>query len=500
MARDPRFVMALDQGTTSSRAILFDSDSTVRGVAQREFEQFYPRPGWVEHDALEIWETQLAVAREVLDGTGVAPRDVHAIGITNQRETTVLWDRRTGEPVHHAIVWQDRRTASACDRLRASGAADMITARTGLQVDPYFSATKLAWLLDNVAGARARAAAGELAFGTIDAWLLWKLTGEHATDPSNASRTMLFSLELGDWDPELLELFDVPADILPEIRSSSELYATVDASLLGAEVPVAGIAGDQQAALFGQMCVRPGTAKNTYGTGCFLLANTGDQVVRSSARLLSTVAWKIGGTTTYALEGSVFVGGAAVQWLRDGLGIIESASDIEGLAASVPDAGGVHCVPAFTGLGAPYWDPYARGAIVGLTRGSTRAHIARATLDGIAHQVADVIEAMEQDRGQPIHELRVDGGAAANDLLLQIQSDLLQVPVVRPRLLETTALGAAYLAGLATGFWPDIEALEERWSVGDSFTPQASAEDTVAERREWEQAVAGVRALARRRS
>jgi len=487
------FILALDQGTTSSRAIVFDEASEIRGVAQREFRQIYPEPGRVEHDPNEIWTSQLAVAQEALAAAGLAASDLAAIGITNQRETTVLWDRATGEPLHNAIVWQDRRTAPLCDDLREGPHADMIVERTGLQIDPYFSGTKLAWLLEHVPGARQRAAAGEIAFGTVDSWLLWKLTGRHATDPSNASRTMLFDLASGDWHNDLLEVLDIPRCLLPEVLPSSGRFGVAREELLGAAVPVTGIIGDQQAALFGQMCTRPGMAKTTYGTGCFLLANTGEQIVRSENRLLATVAWQIGDRLTYALEGSVFVGGAAVQWLRDGLGIISDSAEVEALAASVESSEGVYCIPAFAGLGAPHWDAYARGAILGLTRGSTAAHIARATLEGIAYQVADVLDAMEADRGEAISELRVDGGAAANRLLLQFQADLLGADVVRPRNLETTALGAAYMAGLAAGVWSDIETLENRWSVDQRISPQRSAADVRDLRAGWDRAIASVR-------
>jgi glycerol kinase len=492
-------VLALDQGTTSSRAIIFNAEGDALGTAQREFEQIFPQPGWVEHSATEIWQTQLAVAREALVAAGLKAGEITAIGITNQRETTVLWDRRTGEPIHNAIVWQDRRTAQRCDELRSGPTATMFRERTGLQIDPYFSGTKVAWLLDHVEGARQRAESGELAFGTIDSWLLWNLTAGrvHATDASNASRTLLFDIHTQDWDPELLAALDVPATVLPTVRDSSEVYGETDADLLGSAIPVAGIAGDQQAALFGQMCVQPGMPKNTYGTGCFLLMNTGSEAVTSDNGLLTTVAWRLGGRPTYALEGAVFIGGAAVQWLRDGLGIIDSAADVEALAAQVDDNGGIYCVPAFAGLGAPHWDAYARGAVLGITRGTTAAHLARATLEGIAHQVADVLEAMVADSGVQIPELRVDGGAAANDLLLQIQADLMGARVVRPTHLESTALGAAYLAGLATGVWDGTDELAQRWGVDSSFETQMAAEDVASMRSGWGKAVQRSRGWAR---
>ena len=487
-----RCVLALDQGTTSSRAILFDHAGAIVAMARRELPQIFPRPGWVEHDPEEIWRTQLEAAGEALARAGVGPSDLAAIGITNQRETTLVWERDTGRPIHHAIVWQDRRTADRCERLRADGLEERIRERTGLVVDPYFSATKLAWILDHVPGAREGAEAGRLAFGTVDSWLLWKLTGGgvHATDVSNASRTMLLGLESLAWDEELLRVFRVPRSMLPEVRPSSEIYARVHPGVesLGG-VPVAAIAGDQQAALFGQMCLSPGLAKNTYGTGCFLLQNTGDSPVASRNRLLSTVAWTVGGRTAYALEGSVFIGGAVVQWIRDGLGLIRESHEIEALAASVPDSGGVFLVPAFAGLGAPYWDPYARGAIVGLTRGTGAAHIARAAIEAMAYQVADLLDAVGADSGIPLQELRVDGGAAANDALLQFQSDLLGVPVVRPEVIETTALGAAYLAGLAVGFWESSEALAGHWRAARRFEPAIGRPE--AERRiaRWREAV-----------
>jgi glycerol kinase len=487
-----RYVLALDQGTTSSRAILFDRDGAVCAVAQREFQQIFPRPGWVEHDADEIWATQIAVAAEALVRGGAEPGDLAAIGITNQRETTLVWDRRTGQPIGNAIVWQDRRTADFCDRLKAQGHEATVRDRTGLVIDAYFSGSKIAWMLANVPGARARAEAGELAFGTVDSWLVWKLTNgqAHITDVSNASRTMLFNIHTLAWDPELLALLDIPAAMLPSVRSSSEIYGRVSTSLGLAGVPVAGIAGDQQAALFGQLCVTPGLAKNTYGTGCFLLQNTGTQAVPSRNRLVTTVAWRIGGQTEYALEGSVFIGGAVVQWLRDGLGIIRSSADVEALAASVPDNGGVYLVPAFAGLGAPHWDPYARGTIAGITRGTTAGHLARAAVESIAYQVADLLDAIHGDAGIPLEELRVDGGAAGNDMLMQFQADLLDVPVVRPAVTETTALGAAYLAGLAVGFWNSVADLAGQWRVERRFEPAMPRPQADGLRAHWREALA----------
>jgi len=479
-------VLALDQGTTSSRAIVFDAAGAVRGVAQKEFTQIFPRAGWVEHDAREIWATQIGVAAEALAHAGLQPGDIAAVGITNQRETTVLWDRKTGTPIHNAIVWQDRRTADACEHLKAAGAGEMVQAKTGLLIDAYFSASKIQWLLEHVPGARARAEAGELAFGTIDSWLVWNLTNgaQHVTDVSNASRTMLFNIHTLQWDDELLRLFDVPARLLPQVRSSSEVYGTWRDS-----VPVAGIAGDQQAALFGQMCRTPGMSKNTYGTGCFLLQNVGTRPIASRRQLVSTVAWQIGGRTEYALEGSVFIGGAVVQWIRDGLGLVKTAAEIEPLAASVSDNGGVYLVPAFAGLGAPHWDPYARGTIVGITRGTTAGHIARAALESIAYQVADLLDAMAADSGITLTELRVDGGAATNDTLMQFQADVLGVPVVRPAVTETTALGAGYLAGLAVQYWPSADALTGQWRAERQFEPHMPRPAAEALRNRWKTAV-----------
>ena len=465
------YILALDQGTTSSRAIVFDRQGGVIATAQQEFRQIFPKPGWVEHDAQEIWATQSQVAMQAIERGHITANEIAAIGITNQRETTVVWDRKTGRPICNAIVWQDRRTAAACDRLRARGLASTIKRKTGLVVDAYFSATKLQWILANVPGARAKARAGLLAFGTVDSWLVWNLTGgrQHVTDPSNASRTMLFNIHTGDWDDELLTLFGVPRTILPEVRASSEVYG--ESHLFGAPIPIAGIAGDQQAALFGQVCTKPGMVKNTYGTGCFMLMHTGTRPIQSKNNLLTTVAWRIGDRTEYALEGSIFIAGAIVQWLRDGLGIIATSAEVEALAARVPDNGGVYVVPAFAGLGAPHWDQYARGLIVGLTRGSNQSHIARAALEGIAYQVADVLRAMERDAKIRLKELRVDGGASSNNLLMQFQADVLGVPVVRPTVSETTALGAAYLAGLAVGYWKGLSEIASQWQSDRRFAP-----------------------------
>ena len=466
-----KYILALDQGTTSSRAIVFNHAGSVKSVAQKEFPQIFPKPGWVEHDPETIWKTQLATAKAALKKARLTADKIAAIGITNQRETTVLWDRQTGKPIHNAIVWQDRRTAKECDRFKSAGHATMIRRKTGLVIDAYFSATKIAWLLKNVKGARAKARAGRLAFGTIDSWLIWKLTGgaKHVTDASNASRTMLFNLRTGDWDAELLKLFKIPRNLLPEIRGSSEVVG--ETKLLGKTIPVSGIAGDQQAALFGQCCTKPGMVKNTYGTGCFMLMHTGAKPITSKNNLLSTVAWRIGGRTEFALEGSIFIAGAVTQWLRDGLNFFKNAAEIEKLAASVKDNGGVYLVPAFAGLGTPHWDQHARGVLCGLTRGATKAHIARAALEGIAYQVHDVLGAMERDADIHLKELRVDGGASANNLLMQFQSDLLKVPVVRPKVTETTALGAAYLAGLAVGYWKSQKDIATQWGVDRRFKP-----------------------------
>jgi glycerol kinase len=481
-------ILALDQGTTSSRAIVFDHDGSMLAVAQKEFGQIFPQSGWVEHDANEIWQTQLETARAALAKAKLGAGDIAGIGITNQRETTVIWDRKTGEPIHNAIVWQDRRTAAFCDELKAKGHGELVQQRTGLVIDAYFSGSKVRWLLDHVPGARERAGRGELAFGTIDSWLVWKLTNgaKHVIDTTNASRTMLYNLR-GGWDDDLLRILDVPRELLPEVRSSSEVYG--ETTLLGGPIKIAGIAGDQQAALFGQNCFERGMAKNTYGTGCFMLMNIGTEPQISRHKLITTAAWTLGGKTEYALEGSVFIGGAVVQWLRDGLGIIQTSADVEKLAATVPSSGGVYLVPAFAGLGAPHWDQYARGTITGITRGTTAAHIARAALDGIAFQVADVLEVMNADSGIPMTSLRVDGGASANDMLMQFQADILQVPVVRPKVIETTALGAAYLAGLATGFWKDRKDVSRSWQVDRTFEPQMSADKAAHRRARWTQAL-----------
>jgi glycerol kinase len=468
-----KYILSFDQGTTSSRAIVFNKQGEVVSVAQKEFTQFFPEPGWVEHDANEIWYTQLGVAAEAVVKAGLSTQDIAAIGITNQRETTVVWDRSSHQPIHKAIVWQDRRTASYCDELKRQGLAEDIQKRTGLIPDAYFSATKVKWILDNVEGAREKAKRGELCFGTVDAWLLFKLTNGkvHATDVTNASRTMLYNINSLQWDEEMLKLFDIPAAILPEVRSSSEIYGYTDQVLTGTNIPISGIAGDQQAALFGQMCTQPGMVKNTYGTGCFMLMNTGTQPILSKNNLLTTIAWKIGDTTTYALEGGVFIAGAVVQWLRDGLGIIKTSAEVEKLAASVEDNGGVYFVPSFAGLGAPYWNQHARGTMMGITRGTTAAHIARASIESIAFQTMDVLQAMNADASIPIKQIRVDGGATVNDLLMQFQSDMLGCSVVRPKITETTAAGAAYLAGLAIGLWKDLAEIEQYWKEERTFEP-----------------------------
>lgn len=487
--------MALDQGTTSSRCIIFDRTGAMRSAVQKEFRQHYPKPGWVEHDALEIWETTLEVARGAMAESGLSAADIAAIGITNQRETTVVWDRFTGKPVCPAIVWQCRRTAPMADALIAAGWSDKIRVKTGLVPDAYFSGTKLRWILDNVPGARARAEAGELLFGTIDTWLIWNLTGGrcHVTDYTNAARTMLFNIHTLQWDPALLDMLEIPASMLPEVRPSSCIYGHTLPGMIGGGIPIAGAAGDQQAALFGQCCFAPGEVKNTYGTGCFLLMHTGAHAVASQNGLLTTLAASPDGTAQYALEGSVFVAGAAVQWLRDELHVIESAAETEALARSVPNTAGGYVVPAFTGLGAPYWDPYARGAIVGLTRGFGRAHLARATLESLAYQVADVCRAMEQDAGLPLRCLKVDGGASANSFLMQFQADLLDAQVLRPQCIETTALGAAYLAGLAVGYWQDLDEIRAVWALEQDFTPAMTSEARQTHLEGWRRAVACAR-------
>jgi glycerol kinase len=486
-----KVIIALDQGTTSSRAIVIDRDARMLGVAQKELTMHYPRPGWVEQDPQEIWSTQLDMAREALAAAKSTAADVAAIGITNQRETTVLWDRETGRPVYNAIGWQDRRTAAICEQLQAQGAEALVTSRTGLLLDPYFSGTKLQWMLDNLDGVRALAEAGRLAFGTIDTWLIWNLTAGrvHATDVSNASRTLLFNIHTRDWDAELLQLLRIPRAVLPDVVGSGGVCGEVDQALLGTAIPIAGIAGDQQAALFGQQCVNPGMVKNTYGTGCFMLMNTGDRPVESKSRLLTTVAWQIGERFEYALEGSVFVAGAVVKWLRDSLGIIQSSAQVSELAATVEDNGGVYFVPAFAGLGAPYWDPLARGAVIGLTGGSRAAHLARAALESIAFQTADVLDAMRADSGIQVKELRVDGGVSQSDLLMQFQADILDVPILRPKIFESTALGAAYLAGLAVGFWRDAAELQNQWQVERRFEPRMSNMRRESLKSTWHEAV-----------
>jgi glycerol kinase len=488
-------ILSLDQGTTSSRAIVFDHSGMMLGEARKEFRQVFPQSGWVEHDPAEIWSSQLQAARAALAAARISPDKVSAIGIANQRETAIIWDRRTGEPIHNAIVWQDRRTAPICEDLKRAGLGSFIQERTGLVIDAYFSGSKIRWLLDHIPGARQRAMRGELAFGTVDTWLLWKLThgALHATDSSNASRTLLFNLHTGTWDDELLRTLEVPREVLPQIRSSSEVYGETAPDIFGAPVPIAGVCGDQQSALFGQNCFHRGMAKNTYGTGCFMLMHVGDRPVASRNQLLATIAWNVRGRTEYALEGSVFIGGAVVQWLRDGLGIIRSSAEVEALARTVPDCGGVYLVPAFAGLGAPHWDQYARGTITGLTRGTTAGHIARAALEGIAFQVADVLDVMRTDSQVPIPDLRVDGGAAGNDLLLQFQADILQVPVIRPKVLETTALGAAFLAGLAVGFWKDLTDVQGTWQADRIFEPHQSADEAAHRRSRWNAALSRAR-------
>lgn len=492
----PDYILSLDQGTTSSRAIIFNKSGNIVSIAQKEFPQIFPQAGWVEHDATEIWSTQLGVATEAILKAGLTINDIAAIGITNQRETTVVWDRDTSQPVYNAIVWQDRRTSDYCDQLKADGTSELIKGKTGLVTDAYFSGTKIKWILDNVKGAREKAEKGALCFGTIDTWLLWKLTNGkvHATDVSNASRTMIFNIHTMQWDDELLKILNIPADMLPEVRSSSEIYGHTEQLFTAQEVPVSGIAGDQQAALFGQMCIHPGMVKNTYGTGCFMLMNTGDNPIKSNNNLLTTIAWKINGKVSYALEGSVFIAGAVVQWLRDCIKMIQSSSEIEALAQKEKDNGGVFMVPAFTGLGAPYWNQHARGIIVGLTRGSSDAHIAKAAIESIAYQTMDVLKAMEADSGIIIKEVRVDGGATVNNYLMQFQSDILNTSVIRPSITETTALGAAYLAGLAVGFWKDENEVQEYWQKERAFVSTMSKDERQSLQNQWKKAVKAAQA------
>ena len=486
-----KYILALDQGTTSSRAIVFDHSGKICSVAQKEFTQHFPKPGWVEHDPNEIWSSEAAVIAEAISAIDINGLDIAAIGITNQRETTIVWDIDTEEPIYNAIVWQDRRTAEYCDKLKAQGLVDKVREKTGLIIDAYFSGTKIKWILDNVPGARERAEKGKLRFGNVDSWLVWRLTrGEvQCTDVTNASRTMLFNINTLQWDDDLLKLLDIPRSMMPEVKSSSEVYGHTKTTIFAHEVPIAGIAGDQQSALFGQMCLTPGSIKNTYGTGCFVMLNIGDKPLLSKNNLLTTVAWKIGDEVKYALEGSIYVGGSVVQWLRDGLGFIKSSSEVEELASSVPDSGGVYFVPALTGLAAPYWDQYARGTIVGITRGTTRAHIARAALDGIAFQTYDIAQAMARDLGAPLTELKVDGGASRNNLLMQFQSNLLGIPVVRPKITETTALGAAYLAGLAVGFWKNIDEIKSQWQVERTFNPVPENAEIENAKKGWQDAI-----------
>ena len=488
---EQKYILALDQGTSSSRAIVFDHEGRICATAQKEFPQHFPKPGWVEHDPKDIWSSEASVIAEAITSMGINGLNIAGIGITNQRETTIVWDAETGEPVYNAIVWQDRRTSEYCDSLKEQNLTGFIRKKTGLIIDAYFSATKIRWILENVPGARARAEAGKLRFGTIDTWLLWNLTrGEcHMTDVSNASRTMLFNIHTLNWDEDLMKLFGIPMSMLPEVHSSSEIYGYTKTTIFAHKVPVAGIAGDQQAALFGQMCTTPGSVKNTYGTGCFLLMNSGTKPITSSHNLLTTIAWKIGDTVNYALEGSIFVGGSVVQWLRDGLGIIKSSSEIESLAMTVPDNGGVYFVPALTGLGAPYWDQYAKGTICGLTRGTTAAHIARAALEGIAFETMDIVNAMEHDAGIKLAELKVDGGASRNNLMMQFQADILGTKVIRPKVTETTAMGACYLAGLATGYWDSLDDIKRQWNADKVFEPLAPAEKVLKLKEGWANAI-----------
>lgn len=486
-----KYILALDQGTSSSRAIVFDEHGQTKAVSQKEFTQIFPKPGWVEHNPMEIWSSQASVIAEAITSIDINGLNIAAIGITNQRETTIVWDAETGEPVYNAIVWQDRRTSEFCDGLKRDGRTDLIRSKTGLIIDAYFSATKILWILENVPGARQKADEGKLRFGTVDTWLIWMLTrGEvHVTDVSNASRTMLFNIHTLEWDKELLQLFDIPESMMPQVKSSSEVYGYTKTTLFAHEVPIAGIAGDQQAALFGQMCTDPGSVKNTYGTGCFMLMNSGERPIMSSNNLLTTIAWKIGDKVNYALEGSIFVAGSVVQWLRDGLGIIKSSSEIEALACSVEDNGGVYFVPALTGLGAPHWDQYAKGCIYGLSRGTTAAHIARAALEGIAFQTMDIVNAMQKDAGVTLKELKVDGGASRNNLLMQFQADILGTSVIRPTVTETTALGAAYLAGLAVGYWESIDHIKSQWGVETAFRPLATQERVEELKAGWADAI-----------
>ena len=488
------YILSIDQGTTSSRAILFNREGSIVAVSQKEFEQIYPKPGWVEHDPLEIWSSQVSVVTEAIAKAGLNSIDIHAIGITNQRETTVVWDKETGLPIYNAIVWQDRRTSDYCDSIRTEH-GDMIRQKTGLIIDSYFSATKVRWILENIPGARLKAMQGKLLFGTVDSWLIWKLSGgtTHVTDVSNASRTMLFDINTLKWDQSLLELFDIPMNMLPEVKSSSEVFGHTAGNILATKIPIAGIAGDQQAALFGQMCTKVGMVKNTYGTGCFMLMNIGKKPVMSANNLLTTIAWKINGEVTYALEGGIFIGGAVVQWLRDELGLIKSSAEVEVLAATVKDNGGVYVVPAFAGLGAPHWDQHARGTITGITRGTNSGHFARAALESIAYQTMDVLKSMEADAGTPISELRVDGGASANNILMQFQADMMKCKVIRPQVTEVTALGAAYLAGLATGFWGDVNVISAQWKVDRNFEP-AELENYDELINGWERAIKAAKA------
>ena len=487
-----QYILALDQGTTSSRCIVFNHDGEICSVAQREFPQYFPHSGWVEHNPHEIWSSQASVIAEAIANMGINGLNIAGIGITNQRETTIVWDAETEEPIYNAIVWQDRRTSEFCDQLKAEGKTDFIREKTGLIIDAYFSGTKIKWILDNVPGARKRAEEGKLMFGNVDSWLVWRLTrgAVHVTDVTNASRTMLFNIHTLDWDDDLLKMLGIPRSMMPEVKSSSEIYGHTKSTIFAHEVPIAGIAGDQQAALFGQMCIEPGAVKNTYGTGCFLMLNTGNKPVMSKNNLLTTVAWKIGNQVNYALEGSIFVGGSAVQWVRDGLGLIKSSSEIEGLAQTVPDTGGVYFVPALTGMGAPYWDQYARGVICGISRGTTAAHIARATLEGIAFETYDIVQAMARDLGAPLKELKVDGGASRNNLMMQFQSDILNTQVVRPKITETTALGAAYLAGLAVGYWKNIDEVRSQWKAEHIFEPNHEIAEQIEEKKKgWADAI-----------